>query len=83
MAQAVEEGARSVADSQVRLRRIPELEEARRALSAQEYYGLAQEKQKDVPKATQDDLRWANGICWGFPTASATCRLRPSCLSTH
>jgi NAD(P)H dehydrogenase (quinone) len=68
MAQAVEEGGRSVADSQVRLRRIPELEEARKALSGQEHYRLAQERHKDVPEATQDDLRWADGICWGFPT---------------
>jgi NAD(P)H dehydrogenase (quinone) len=68
LAQAVEEGARAVPDSEVRLRRVPELEEARKLLSGQEYYRLAQEKQKDVPQVTQDDLRWADGICWGFPT---------------
>ena len=51
MARAVEEGARSVADIDVRLRRIPELEEARRALSAQEFYVKAQEEQQDIPEA--------------------------------
>src|SRR6516164_9629656 len=68
MAQAVEEGAKSVPDSQVRLRRIPELEESRKVLSGQEHYRLAQEKQKAVPEVNQDDLRWADGICWGIPT---------------
>jgi NAD(P)H dehydrogenase (quinone) len=68
MAQAVEEGAKGVPDSQVRLRRVPELEESRKVLSAQEYYRLAQETQKAVPEVTQDDLRWADGICWGIPT---------------
>jgi NAD(P)H dehydrogenase (quinone) len=24
--------------------------------------------QKDVPIVTHDDLRWADGICWGTPT---------------
>ena len=52
MARALEEGARSVADIDVRLRRIPELEEARRALSAREFYVKAQEEQQDIPEAT-------------------------------
>jgi hypothetical protein len=38
MALAVAEGAESVPDSTVRLRRIAELEEARKALSAQDAY---------------------------------------------
>ncbi|HSU12910.1 NAD(P)H:quinone oxidoreductase [Longimicrobium sp.] len=68
MALAVAEGAQGVRDVEVRLRRIPELEEARRAMSAQEWYVKAQEAMADIPEATQDDLRWADGIAWGIPT---------------
>jgi NAD(P)H dehydrogenase (quinone) len=64
MAQAVADGARSVEGCETRLRRVPELEEARRALSTQDFYLQAQ----DVPEATHDDLRWAHGIAWGIPT---------------
>lgn len=31
-------------------------------------YEDAQEKQGGIPIATNDDLRWADGIVWGFPT---------------
>ena len=68
MAQAVVEGVESVRDVEVRLRRIPELEEARKAMSGQEWYVKAQEAQAEVPEATHDDLRWADGIIWGIPT---------------
>lgn len=68
MAQAVADGARGVAGSEVRLRRIAELEEARRAMATQEAYVQAQEAQREVAEATHDDLRWANGIAWGIPT---------------
>jgi NAD(P)H dehydrogenase (quinone) len=68
MAQAVAEGARGEAGTEARLRRIPELEEARRALSAQPAYLQAQEEQRAVPEVTHDDLRWANAIAWGIPT---------------
>ena len=67
MANAVVEGAKS-AGAEVRLRRVAELEDARKAMSAQPPYVAAQEKQKDIPVATHDDLRWADGICWGVPT---------------
>ena len=68
MALAVAEGAESVPDTTVRLRRIAELEEARKALSAQDAYARAQQKQADIPVVTHDDLRWAHGIAWGTPT---------------
>jgi NAD(P)H dehydrogenase (quinone) len=68
MAQAVADGARGVNGADVRLRRVAELAEAKQKLSAQEGYRKAQELQKDVPEATHDDLRWADGICWGTPT---------------
>lgn len=31
-------------------------------------YETALEQQNDIPVATNDDLRWADGIVWGFPT---------------
>jgi NAD(P)H dehydrogenase (quinone) len=68
MAQAVAEGARGVSGTDVRLRRVAELAEAKQKLSAQEGYRKAQELQKEIPEATHDDLRWADGICWGTPT---------------
>ena len=49
MALAVAEGAESVPDITVRLRRIAELEEARKALSAQDAYVRAQHAQADIP----------------------------------
>lgn len=68
MAQAVAEGAQGADGTEVRLRRIPELHEAKQALSAQEYYVQAQQQQADIPEVTHDDLRWADGIIWGTPT---------------
>jgi NAD(P)H dehydrogenase (quinone) len=68
LAQSVVEGARSVPDTDVRLCRIAELEPARAGLSKQPAYVQAQDLQKDIPNVTQDDLRWADGICWGTPT---------------
>jgi hypothetical protein len=70
MALAVAEGAESVPDCTVRLRRIAELEEARKALSAQDAYVRAQQAQADIPEVTDDDLRWADGIAWGTPPAN-------------
>jgi NAD(P)H dehydrogenase (quinone) len=65
MAQAVEAGAKSVADTEIRLRRVAELQELK---PDNDYYRTAQEQQKDVPVVTHDDLRWADGIAWGTPT---------------
>jgi NAD(P)H dehydrogenase (quinone) len=68
MARAVEEGAAGVQSTEVRLRRIPELAEARQALSGIDAYREAQDAQRQIPEATLDDLRWADGIAWGTPT---------------
>lgn len=68
MAQAVAEGASGIDGTEVRLRRIPELEEARKALSKQDAYLEAQKRQEGIPEVTHDDLRWAHGILWGTPT---------------
>lgn len=68
MARAVEAGAQSVSGADVRLRRVAELEENRAHLESQDGYRRAQEMQKEVGLATNDDLRWADGICFGTPT---------------
>lgn len=68
MAQAVEDGARSVPETDVRLRRVAELESAGKHMSSQEPYRKAQDAQKEVPIANNDDLRWADGVCFGTPT---------------
>ena len=31
-------------------------------------YEISQDEQKEIPEASYDDLRWADGIVWGFPT---------------
>src|SRR5262249_10332873 len=64
MALAVSEGAESVPDSTVQLRRIAELEDARKALSAQDTFVRAQQAQANIPVVTHD----ADGIAWGTPT---------------
>lgn len=68
MARAVAEGARSVAGTKVLLRRIPELEDARQAMSSQDAYIQAQKAQADVEEVTLDDLRSADGVAFGTPT---------------
>jgi NAD(P)H dehydrogenase (quinone) len=68
MAQAVADGARGVADVDVRLRRFPELTEFRNANAGSKHYQANVEAQRDVAEVTHDDLRWADGICWGTPT---------------
>jgi NAD(P)H dehydrogenase (quinone) len=68
MAQAVAEGAKALPNADVRLRRIPELAEARLALLSNEAYLRSQEEQAEIREATHDDLRWADGIAWGTPT---------------
>lgn len=68
LAEAVGEGAESVSGSNVRLRRIPEIEAAKQAMSGQDAYQQAQAAMADIPEVTHDDLRWADGIIWGTPT---------------
>ncbi|QHW29480.1 flavoprotein [Paenibacillus rhizovicinus] len=89
MAMAAADGA-ALFGSEVRLRRIPEMEAESNRTPYQdkfkkresesklgnhfqtvgrfEKYERQLELQKDVPLASNDDLRWADGIVWGFPT---------------
>lgn len=68
MAQAAAEAAAEHDEYEVKLKKIPELEAARKAMSEQEAYVQAQEAQKDIEEVTLDDLDWADGIVWGIPT---------------
>jgi NAD(P)H dehydrogenase (quinone) len=68
LAQSVVAGAGSVEGTEVRLRRIPELEDARKAMSGQDFYVQMQQQMSDIPEVTHDDLRWAHAIAWGIPT---------------
>lgn len=68
MAEAAYKEAAAEEDYEVRLRKIPELESARKAMSGQDAYLKAQEAQKEVEELRFDDLKWADGIVWGIPT---------------
>lgn len=68
MAKAARDAAAENNDYEVKLRKIPELEAAKKAMSGQDPYVQAQEAQSDVEEATLADLEWADGIVWGIPT---------------
>ena len=72
LARACVAGAERVPDTEVRLRRIPELVEARERLSRRDRYVSAQLAQADIPEVTHDDLRWADGILWGVSSRYGT-----------
>ena len=54
LAGAVGGGAESVRNTEVRIRRVPDLD--------------ARPMERSIPLATHDDVRWADGIAWGTPT---------------
>lgn len=68
MAKAARNAAEEVEDYEVKLRKIPELDAAKKAMSGQDAYQVAQEAQSDVEEVTLADLEWADGIVWGIPT---------------
>ncbi|MFW5961638.1 MAG: NAD(P)H:quinone oxidoreductase [bacterium] len=68
MAKAARDAAAEENDYEIKLRKIPELEAARKAMSGQEPYVQAQKAQADVEDLTLADLEWADGIVWGIPT---------------
>lgn len=68
LARAVAEGIESVTGAEAVLRRVPELPAAGEAMSKQDAYVQAQEAQKEIPEATLDDLRHADGYAFGTPT---------------
>ncbi|MGY4691221.1 NAD(P)H:quinone oxidoreductase [Salibacterium sp. K-3] len=67
MAREIAKGAEQ-AGAEVKLAKVPEFEEVRQAMAGDDAYAQAQEAQKDIPTASHDDLKWADGIIWGVPT---------------
>src|SRR5258705_12486307 len=55
LANSVAAGADSVRNTEVRLRRVPDVGDARPI-------------EREVGEATHDDVRWADAIAWGTPT---------------
>ncbi len=68
MSRAAAEALEGKDEYEVKLRKVPELEQAYEAMSGQEAYDEARQAQSDVPEAEHDDLVWADGIVWGIPT---------------
>ncbi|PYZ93816.1 flavoprotein [Salipaludibacillus keqinensis] len=68
MAKAVAEGASEVEGAEVKIVRVEEFEVVKEAMSGQDAYVQAQKAQEDIPVATHDDLKWADGVVWGIPT---------------
>lgn len=68
LAQAVREGAESIKNTEVRIRRVPELKESEKELNGQEAYKKAKKAQSEIKEVEGSDLYWADGICWGSPT---------------
>jgi len=55
LANSVGEGAQSVRNTEVRVRRVPDM-------------GDAKSIDRAVDEVTHDDIRWADAIAWGTPT---------------
>lgn len=68
MAEAARKAAAEEEEYEVRLRKIPELESARKGMSGQDAYLEAQKAQAEIAEVSFDDLKWADGIVWGIPT---------------
>jgi NAD(P)H dehydrogenase (quinone) len=68
MARAVKEGAASVADTEVVLRRIQEFPDVEKDIGQNKYAKQVWDQQKDVPICTLDDLKEADGVIFGTPT---------------
>src|SRR5215469_984956 len=68
LARAVEQGAKSVAGADVKLRRVAEFEEVIRKTAENEYIVKVREEQANIPVCTIDDLGQADGIIFGSPT---------------
>ena len=68
LARAVEQGAKSVAGAEVKLRRVAEFEEIIKKTADNEFMVKVRQQQADIPICTLDDLREADGIVFGSPT---------------
>ncbi|MEX2423346.1 MAG: NAD(P)H:quinone oxidoreductase [Acidimicrobiia bacterium] len=70
LAQAVAEGAADDGAA-IRLRRVPELAPSA-AIEANPAWAAHARATRDIPEATHDDLRWANGYAFGTPARFGT-----------
>lgn len=68
LAQAVEEGAKSVEGAEVLLRRVQEFDAVDKIIDENEFARKIRDQQKDIPLCTLDDLREADGVLFGTPT---------------
>jgi NAD(P)H dehydrogenase (quinone) len=68
LARAVEQGAKSVAGAEVKLRRVAEFEEVIKKTADNEFMVKVRQQQADTPVCTLDDLREADGVVFGSPT---------------
>jgi NAD(P)H dehydrogenase (quinone) len=68
LARAAAEGARSVEGAEVVLRRVQDLESNLPKVHASKHAQEVLARQQDIPIATLDDLRAADGVIFGTPT---------------
>ena len=68
MAKAVAEGAISIPQAEVMLRRVQEFPEVDKIIDQNEFASQVREQQKDIPVCTVDDLREADAVIFGSPT---------------
>jgi NAD(P)H dehydrogenase (quinone) len=68
LARAAAEGAQTVAGAEVVLRRVQELDSNLAKLQGSTHAQEALARQQDIPIATMDDLRSADGVIFGTPT---------------
>ncbi|MEA2733638.1 MAG: hypothetical protein QOE14_89 [Humisphaera sp.] len=69
LARAIEEGAKSVAGTEVLFRRVKEFPEVEQTTAAAGGYAVTiAQQQKEIPIATLDDLRAADAVIFGSPT---------------
>ncbi len=68
LAQAVAEGAKSIAKVTVEMRHVREFEEIAKAKENDQTFNKLRELQKDIPECTVEDLRGADAVIWGTPT---------------
>jgi NAD(P)H dehydrogenase (quinone) len=68
MAKAVEEGVKSVAGVDARLRRVEEFEVVLQKTAEDATLKRVRDSQKEIPVCTLDDLRGADALIFGSPT---------------
>jgi NAD(P)H dehydrogenase (quinone) len=68
MVRAAAEGAQSVAGAEVMLRRVQDLESNLSKLQGSKHAQKVLAQQQDIPIATMDDLKAADGVVFGTPT---------------